>query len=201
MKYEQPSLEQIKKEQSENPLSPSGKKRELPVIEGGLSEEQAHDKANMMRADLGVKDGKIEKTEYKTLWGGTIDKRVTEVPTTKEDYEKALQGIEDLEKLASEETKGDERIFKLKKILQRGGHSLQKIFFSVGLIPEIFIASVAYTDEKDRNEPIESYKKMLDHFKMNESKFMDAKTKLKDLIEKGDKFGKEELRNNEEETV
>ena len=160
-------------------------------MEKQYSEEEAHDKAhdqaNMMRADIGIdikKTGKISEKETDkerkygeiVTYGDLYEWRKINTDVTKEDYEQALEKIEEIEKLAREETSEEEHEFKLKKIFQLSGHTITTIL--------LYMFGVADTDKG---------KKQLEIFRNKRAELTDAKTVLKKLIEEGKKFGKEEI--------
>jgi len=171
--------------------SPSQK----PKSKGVLSEEEAHDKANMMRAVAGINTRDtskvVKKEEHKSeQWKisegyyDLMEWRKINTDVTKEDYEQALLKVEEIEKLANEETSEEEREFKLKKILQLSGHTVVTIL--------LYMFGVA---------DIKGMWKGLENLKNDRKELIDAKTILKKLIEKGDNWGKEEIDRNRKETI
>lgn len=165
--------------------------------EGPLSFDKAQDTANMMRAEIGVHPNAtgtvISMKEYKDKvkdkmvgWDDVYEWRNINTDVTKEDYEDALEKVEEIQKLAEEETSEEEFNFKLKKILQLTGHAT----FSTFLI-------TMYAGKWLLGGDIP----LLETFKKNRENLADAKTVLKRALKEGDKFGKEEKENNRQKTV
>lgn len=158
--------------------------------------DKAHDTANRMRAKIGVEPGETGKVssrerdkndKYNRLrtYEDLHEWKKINTDVTKKDYELALEKVEEIEKLANEETNEEEYKFKLKKILQVGGQVLAASI----LVPLGFVI-----DHEEMNKGLERFKK-------DREKLADAKTILKKLIKEGDKFGEQEKEYNRKETV
>lgn len=143
-----------------------------------LPVDDAQDLANMMRAKMDVDPS---HTGEKNI----VDKEGNHRPTgfysevQAYEYQKTLNEIEELQKLAEEQTKGKEVIHRVGEIIQEGGHALSLALASVGIA---FMA-----DPKQLTQLRESFERARE-----ENKFFDAKKKLKELIESGQDFGKKE---------
>ncbi|NVN97406.1 hypothetical protein HXX01_04245 [Candidatus Nomurabacteria bacterium] len=143
-----------------------------------LSLDEAQDLANMMRAKMDVNP---KHTGEKNM----IDQEGNYRPTgfysevQAYEYQKTLNEIEELEKLAEEQTKGKEVMHRVGEILQEGGQALSLALASVG------IALMA--DPKQLTQLRDSFEKA-----RAANKFFDAKKKLKELKEAGEDFGKKE---------
>ena len=158
----------------------SSVEKEKPIKEGVLSEDEARDLANMMSTKLGSyyyedKDN-INGEDYSGTKRYVPGKGVYEI--TSEDYKNALQEIEEMQRLASDETKTQEFVFRAKKILLDGGKNLA---FLMGVLNACAGGGVAFADEK-------AIPKLRQFLNENFPKITDAKTKLKELIEKGKLF-------------
>lgn len=162
-----------------------------------LTLEEAQDKANQMRSVIGInpkntgtvnwkKDKKDELLDRVKYADQLHEWRKINTDVTKKDYKLALEKVEEIEKLANEETSEEEFEFKLKKILQVGG----QVLVSAVLVPLDLITFGPRAMDK-----------MLEKFKENREKLVDAKTVLKNLIKEGDKFGELEKKYNRQETV
>jgi len=141
---------------------------------GHLSLDEAQDKANMMRANMGVAERHTGR-----IWSS--NERIT-----REDYQKALNDIEEIEKLATEQTKGKEVLHRIEEIIQGGGQLLTGIFMGMGY------SFANYFTPEEANKKINN---MIDSFReaRERNTFFNAKNELKNLIEKGDKFGSHEI--------
>jgi len=148
-----------------------------------LSESEAHDEANMMRAKMGIRPhrkGTILDTETeprtlfeehrKAVYGG-IDRKPTQ-----EDYDKAFQVIEQLKEAAASETDFQKIAYKL---LRGANRAVQDLLLAGGVI-----GSLGYNAR--------------DFFKWRKealaTRFQDAEKKLRDLMKSGEEFGKYELK-------
>ena len=146
-----------------------------------LSLDDAHDLANMMRAKIGVNPEKTgEKKMFPkdevTGYNVTVNKEIY-----KHDYEKALQDIEELQRLAEEQAKGEEVGSRVKEILKEGGRSLITALNSIG---------IALGDSPQQLISVEESLKQA----REENKFIDAKGKLAKLMRDGEDFGEIESR-------
>ena len=154
---------------------------EKPKMDGTLPKENAHDLANMMRAKMGVKETSSGVMKVKN--GDPLgDYGMYEFKKIKpEDYEEALKSIEELEKLANEESGGEEVGHKVFRILQNANQLLFGTLIGIG----ISFVSLNKGREIDH---------LLQSLKDDRVKLYDAKKELKELKKSGDKFGKEELK-------
>lgn len=144
-----------------------------------LSLDEAQDLANMVRAKVGVNPSNTgeKKLFYRDENGNYKTREGKEIYAY--EYHKAIEEIEELEKLAEEQTKGKEVMHRVGEILQEGGQILSLALASVG------IALMA--DPKQLTQLRESFEKARE-----KNKFFDAKKKLKELMEAGEDFGEKE---------
>ncbi len=144
---------------------------EKPNLEGVLPIEKAHDLANM--AYIKMEEGNVKQYEL-----------------FHKDYENAIKEIEILQKLAEDQTKAGELQFYLKKILVNGGRTLLALATS----PVVFgggwmeLASAKGGFKENYNKYISQFIPQLE----NSKKILQA------LAEKGDEFGRQEIKNKEE---
>lgn len=143
-----------------------------------LSLDEAQDLANMARAKMDVNPS---HTGEKNI----VDKEGNYRPTgfysevQTYEYQKTLNEIEELEKLAAEQTKGKEVMHRVVEILKNGGNALSIALASVGI--------ALMMEPSQLTQLRESFEKARE-----KNKFFDAKKKLKELMEAGEDFGKKD---------
>ena len=140
-----------------------------------LSEEAAHEEANMVRAKLGVspETGKIEG----------LDMREDHEPTA-EDYDKALAAVEELKRIAEEEPAS-------LKVMAKVSNAMEMLVRIPGL-GVMFLTRVSHAlIGPEPGGPKERWKRnevLTDLVK----EFDDAESQLRRLKAKGERFGKRE---------
>jgi hypothetical protein len=146
-----------------------------------MSEEEAHEEANMLRARLGVspESGKVEGP----------DQREDRQPTA-EDYDKALAAVEELKRVAEEEPNA-------LKILNRMTNAMEALI----RIPGFGVAFLARLSHalagSEPGGPKERWKRsaaLTDAL----AEFDDAESQLRRLKAKGERFGRKEVQNSAE---
>ncbi len=157
--------------------SPEAFKPEQKAVDTRLSEEEAHEEANMLRASLGInpESGKIiRETRGFLPW----QKHFEHLEPTAEDYDRALESVQELRKLSEEEPEVEKALYKVGRVIQRGGQILNLALVSVGFIIG----------------PPRHFADFLDYQRANRQKLADAEKRLQDLKKSGKKFAKGELK-------
>ena len=146
-----------------------------------MSEEEAHEEANALRAKIGVspESGKVEGLDQRE------DREVTA-----EDYDKALAAVEELKRLTEEEPNAV-------KILNRVSNAAEMLLRIPGF-GVMFLARVSHAligpepggpgERWRRNEVLTSLM----------TEFDDAESQLRRLKTKGERFGKREIQGDTE---
>jgi hypothetical protein len=135
-----------------------------------MSEEEAHEEANMVRAKIGVspESGKVE------LRGEGPVQREDREPTA-EDYDKALAAVEELKRVAEEEPNA-------LKILNRVSNAVETLVripgFGVAFLMRLSHALAVLTEAL--------------------AEFDDAESQLRRLKAKGEQFGRKEVQDSAE---
>ncbi|HEY5588951.1 MAG TPA: hypothetical protein VIK86_08355 [Candidatus Paceibacterota bacterium] len=136
----------------------------------------------MMRSSIGINpsDTSKKKLFFKDENGNYRGLVNNEKYTYKYEYERALYNIEELEKLAEDQTKAKEVMHKIGEIILGGGQIV------IGALAGMGIAIAGSPKE---------YSQMMDSFKKarEESKFTDSKKILKQLMERGEDFAELEV--------
>src|SRR4051812_18918513 len=105
-----------------------------PGEENFLDNKDAQEEANMIRAKMGQnpETGKIEGERVKSpdmTWNGEFPELAIDRKPTADDYDKALQIIEDMKKLAAEQDPNSKDINKLLRAINK---TYEQITFWVG---------------------------------------------------------------------
>lgn len=156
-------LETVEKEVPE--IKKPENKSDVEIKEGNLSFEEAHDLANMMRAKIGV-DASGTITDPIKLEDS--DTGGMPIYPSKEQYQKAFEYIEELEKIIQKRKFEEKELGKLKKIASLG----EKAFFK-------FLLSLSFS-----NKNLKKFQNEIKDISENE---------YNDLKEKGDDFGQKEI--------
>jgi hypothetical protein len=147
------------------------------IKEGQLSFEEAQKLANMAREYLDVDPGIGKIIKEVRVPGGYIQH--DHIKPTKEDYEKAIKAIENLKKLVKEEPDRKKVIFEARRIFSKAGE-----ITTLALLSPAYILTMDAKGLDNRRENITKTKESL----------MDSNKTLKDLEKKGNKWGKEEVK-------
>jgi hypothetical protein len=150
-----------------------------------MSEEEAHEEANMVRAKIGVspESGKVE------LRGEGPVQREDREPTA-EDYDKALAAVEELKRVAEEEPNA-------LKILNRVSNAVETLVripgFGVAFLMRLShaLAGVEPGGPKERWKRSAVLTEAL-------AEFDDAESQLRRLKAKGEQFGRKEVQDSAE---
>jgi hypothetical protein len=141
-----------------------------------VSEEEAHDEANMLRTKIGVspKSGKVEEP----------DMRQDREPTA-EDYDRALAAVDELKRIAEEEPNG-------LKLLEKANSAVDSLL-KIPTFGVLFLTRVSHSlIGPEPGGPKERWKRNAGITDLI-AEFDDAKGQLQTLKAKGTQFGKKEI--------
>ncbi|MBI4094663.1 MAG: hypothetical protein HY435_00520 [Candidatus Liptonbacteria bacterium] len=159
-----------------------------------LSEDEAHDEANMLRAKLEVSP---ETGDIGVDMRGRF-RESGERPTA-EDYDNALAAIEELRKIASEEPGAERIINKLKDLPLKAAAGIELAFRALGIGIETFSMAGALDPGNKEGETLGGTLKRrwkrerITHENESLGLFHDAENNLRALKTRAESFGKEEL--------
>jgi hypothetical protein len=121
-------------------------------VESPLGEDVAQEEANMMKA-------KLE--------GDELGRKLTA-----EDYDKALEVVEEIKRMAEEEPTTEKILFKFARLTAKSAYGVQKILTYLSTLPDSFIATGGIKREE----------------KETLKKFEDAASELRKLRDEAKKF-------------
>lgn len=155
-------------------------------IEKRMGKDEAHDEANLIKAEVNLNrnPNSIRPKWVETMLGGMKEKesilnRFVEHTATPEEYDKALQEIEELKKLAEDEPAIIKALYKIGRVSTIVGelviYDLLKSFGEIG------------HNEEDENKVVT--------FRNNlwQKKLDDASYQLKRMKDAGERYSKAEL--------
>ena len=97
-----------------------------------LKKEEAQEKANMMKA---VAEKASSKSEEKL---------------SKEDYDRALEVVEEIKKMAEKEPTTEKILFKLSRLVTKSAYGVQICLTYLSTLPDKFIATSGLIEDRDK---------------------------------------------------
>ncbi len=129
-----------------------------------LNKDEAHEEANMMNVKLGVD----------TYFGGMREKNGRK--PTAEDYDKALEVVEQMKKMAEEEPLTEKVFSKISRLAVKVGFGIAEVFVVMAAPGAAMVTGTATKLEYKKEDVLK--------------KLEDASTKLRELKAEAEEFGK-----------